>query len=294
MTEQNMPVRKNAFANQYERESFYKLFSAFGNDWRIYHNLPFLNVLEPNQNERQLLGLTNEEWDYLLKTSVDFVVYDGSDQPVACIEFDALRQGFCLDGKYESLISDERREWKMNLKIKIAEFFDFPFFIAGSDLFKNLSDQLKITFVDGVIGNILASSEFKKIIQSEAFKQAPAFNDESGLSKFEALEYDLKRRHNPIYRKWSEIIDRYYNESGATSHYTHYHFPSSSDFSEVTHVGVKCSVRIPSYGNSEAMVWMPRYSVRGDSLSSGHSDLPERMSFILAVENLLKRASSLS
>jgi hypothetical protein len=60
-----MPVRNNAFANPYEREGFYKLHRAFGSGWRIYHNLPFLNVLEPDQDERQLLGLTNEEWDYL-------------------------------------------------------------------------------------------------------------------------------------------------------------------------------------------------------------------------------------
>jgi len=74
-----MPVRNNAFANPYEREGFYKLHRAFGSGWRIYHNLPFLNVLEPNQGERQLLGLTNEEWDYLKKTSVDYIVCDNSD-----------------------------------------------------------------------------------------------------------------------------------------------------------------------------------------------------------------------
>lgn len=283
-----MPIRNNAFANPYERESFYKLQHTFGAYWNVFHNLPFLNVLEPSPQERRELGLTEDDFDYLKKTSIDYVVCDKTDKPIAAVEFDALRQGFNLDGRYESSVPDHRREKHMNLKIKVAEFFRFPFFVAGSDLFKEISPELKITFIEGMVGNVLAGYEVSRIMQSDDFKHAPTFSDNTGIDKYVALQCRLKKQHNPIYQKWSEIVGSYLSRPGALCKNEHFFFPRTSNFSEVTHVGVRCRVEIPSLGISEAEVWMPRYSLTGDSLSCGCFDLPETIAEILAVERLTK------
>lgn len=286
-----MPIRKSAFANEYERECFYKISRAFGNEYNIYHNLPFLNILEPNITEREALALSNEEWDYLKKTSVDYVVCNEKDEPIIIIEYDGLRQGYNVDGKYGAQSLDEDRQKKMNLKIKIAEFFDFPFIIVGSDLFEDLSESLEMTIVDGLIAIVLSSLEFEKVLKSDNFKKAPLFDELSGFDKYQKLEFELKRKLNPIYRRWAEVVDQYiaphFNCSCIPLHY-----PNDSDFSCVKLVGVETFVRIPNLGEITCRVLMPRYSLKGDNLSFGYLDLPEKISVVMAVEKLLHERKS--
>ena len=41
-----------------------------------------------------ILGGREEEYDKPKKTSIDFVICDKKDKPIACIGFDGLLQGF--------------------------------------------------------------------------------------------------------------------------------------------------------------------------------------------------------
>lgn len=93
-----MGVRETVFGSKEEKRYYTKLQKTWGNKLNIYHNIPFLNVIRAKD---ELIGenyskfkISEEEYDQLKKTSIDFVVCDKKDKPIACIDFDGLQQGF--------------------------------------------------------------------------------------------------------------------------------------------------------------------------------------------------------
>jgi len=222
-----MGVKASVFASKSERANYYKLARVWSHKLKIVHNLPFLSVLTPTNlhsfwahdaKDIRPFAVTRQEMNWLKKTSIDYTLCDEQDKPLLCIEFDGLQEGFNVRTDYHSrsardLAPDPWRQEIMDLKLKIAFGSVFPFFIVGSSEFADLSSDVELTIVDGIIGEVLKSKAM-----AERFAQG--FDPEdSGLSQeqfdlFSAdeqhetvqdwalgVETEAEMTHNPITRK---------------------------------------------------------------------------------------------
>ena len=186
-----MSINSSVFGSKIERENFYKLSDAWGAEYRIYHNLPFLNIFSVENlfdwSKLQIVSLTDVEKGRLKKTSVDYTLCDHNDAPILCIEFDGLQQGYNVGTSYHPLYKTKRTspEWRkeiIELKLRVANSNLFPFFVVSSQHFRNVSKDTKITIVDGIIGYVLANKAVQKKI-SLGFKP-----EEIGYSEDEFSE----------------------------------------------------------------------------------------------------------
>jgi hypothetical protein len=149
-----MKIRKSVFGSASERALYKALLTRWSDRLRIYPCLPFLNVVQIAASE-----LPRNEWDYLLKTSVDYTLCDVSDQPLLSIEFDGLGEGFSRQGEYvPRWISskDPNREWKLNLKLRLCEQAGYPLFVVSYEEATPIGPGLNLAIVDGIIGRFLA------------------------------------------------------------------------------------------------------------------------------------------
>ena len=111
-----MGTNKQVFGSGAERSNYYKLSRQWGSAYRIYHNLPFLNVfntkgllnakklgswsalLDPNEPEHLTIGDIDSQ--RLKKTSIDYTLCDTNDRPLLCIEFDGMKDGYNVGTEY--------------------------------------------------------------------------------------------------------------------------------------------------------------------------------------------------
>jgi len=198
-----MSVAKTVFASNSEKTNYYKLKRTWGEKYNIYHNLPFLNVLSPKgiRDISQGLdvrpkGFTQEEFNLLKKTSIDYTICNLKDEPLFCIEFDGMQQGFNKGTEY---ISDDRilhpSNWRKKiteLKLRVAMSNFFPFIVVGATYFKAISNSTKLTIVDGLIGNLLATMDVKKKNRNFSVEQLGLTNDEFQSLSEEEKDYIIK------------------------------------------------------------------------------------------------------
>lgn len=168
-----MAVRKGVFASKAERDNFYKLRRTWSGKYGLYHNVPFLNVFDLDTVfdmstwPLRLLQLDGKEVARLKKTSIDYVLCDKDDVPLLCIEFDGLQEGVNVGDEYYSRRRhDPFRQEVFELKLRVAHGSFFPFFIVGSDVFRELGGTLGITIVDGIIGEVLAKNSAADKVQA--------------------------------------------------------------------------------------------------------------------------------
>lgn len=176
-------------------------------DYRIYHNLPFLNIfnkdslLDTSKQPPTPITLSDIEFNRLKKTSVDYTLCDLNDTPLVCIEFDGMQEGFNVGIEYHSRGPSEpaRREFT-ELKLKVAHGSGFPFFVVGTDCFKDLSQDTKLTIVDGIIGEVLAEKAKEK-------RFSKGFNpSEMGFTKQEFDSLSRQQQYE-IFEKWALDVE---------------------------------------------------------------------------------------
>ena len=206
-----MGVKSIVFGSKKEQENFYKLSEVWGADYRIYHNLPFLNIFTVENlfdwSQLQIVSVTEVEIGRLKKTSVDYTLCDHDDTPILCIEFDGLQEGHNVGGNYHPIYRSKQSspEWRKEiteLKLRVARCNLFPFFVVGSEHFRDVSKDTKITIVDGIIGYVLASKAARKKI-GQGFKP-----EEVGYSEeeFVNLPSDLKE---DLITNWVHDVEIY-------------------------------------------------------------------------------------
>src|SRR5262245_60091085 len=173
-----MGVQKQVFASNAEKRNFYKLSAQWGDKYRIYHNLPFLNIFDTKNlidfSAWPIKPITIDDIAYnrLKKTSVDYTLCGDSDEPLVCIDFDGYQDGYNVGTKYHfRTASNGWKEIIYDLKLKVAHGSFFPYFVLGSQEFDDLSNDIRLTIVDGIIGDVFA----KKAAQA---KFAETFNPE--------------------------------------------------------------------------------------------------------------------
>jgi hypothetical protein len=91
-----MKVKSSIFGSISERDNYSKLLKQWGDKYRVYHNIPFLMVFELEASEIQ----NKSTYEYLKKTSIDYVICNDADKALVGIEFDGLQQGISIGGEY--------------------------------------------------------------------------------------------------------------------------------------------------------------------------------------------------
>lgn len=222
-----MSVSKTVFANGAEKANFYKLKRVWGEKCNIHHNLPFLNVLNP-KDMLDISGrlydkpefFTDEEFDMLKKTSIDFTICDFRDKPLLCIEFDGMQQGFNLGATY---LPSERIKhpstWRKKiteLKLRVAITNGFPFIVVGTTYFKDISNTTKFTIVDALIGDYFTTIDVHKEVRNFRVEQLGYTEDDfQSLSNEEqeliiqdwifATEIESEFRNNPLVTRRADL-----------------------------------------------------------------------------------------
>ncbi len=197
-----MGINKTVFGSRAEKKNYDRLSRQWGDKYRIYHNLPFLQVLN---TEGISLDLKYKQHEYLKKTSIDYIFCDNEGKPLIALDFDGMLEGFNVGLDYHKSQShpslDEKKEKEredgFKLKLRIAHDSSFPLFIVGSKEFKNFSTGISLTIVDAIIGEVLASRAF----ENNLLEPTPDFEDfleKTGLSE----------------RLYDEFIDIYEDETG--------------------------------------------------------------------------------
>ena len=149
-----MGVRKTVFASRAERENYEKLARQWGASYSVYPNLPFLAVFSLDD-----IRISPRNAERLKKTSIDFTLCDTGHRALVCIEFDGLYDGVNIGQDYFPS-RDPRGKWRQRitkLKLAVAKASGVPFFVVGNEHFRDLSPEVKLTIVDGIIGDVLAN-----------------------------------------------------------------------------------------------------------------------------------------
>lgn len=195
-----MAINKHVFGSAGEKRAFDALGRQWGNKFRIYHNLPFLNVITTEglldfHGDLRPITVSRPDRDRLKKTSIDFTLCDASDAPVLCIEFDGLRKGFNVGTTYTTRDSEIRPGWRKSiteLKLRVAHGSGMPFIVLCSSYFERISSRTQLTVVDGIIGDYIATQAASDEI-SRGFKP-----EDIGFSQDEFAALSPEKQHDNI------------------------------------------------------------------------------------------------
>lgn len=244
-----MAVRKHVFGSNAERAASAKLKQRWGDRFTLYTNLPFLMVFNTMNlvdisawpDAKPMPHISDLDLGRLKKTSIDFTLCDANDAPLVCIEFDGMQEGFNVGTRYRAAEpTDPWRDQIMYLKLKVAHGSLFPYFVVGTEQFKDISDVLKLSILDAVIGSVLAgkalherTSNFDPSeigVTTEDFEQlSPIDQDELIEAWFIGAEADADLTYNPVFEAefnlWRDLRKRL----GSMRHTVRYLFCPSLD-----------------------------------------------------------------
>lgn len=305
-----MGVKKQVFASATERKNFHKLSRTWGDKYRLYHNLPFLNIFSVSTQEPllDLSGfsldvsyLTGAECNRLKKTSIDYTLCTQDDEPLVCLEFDGLQDGFNVGAIYKTNMqaSDPWRDEILTLKLRVAHGNFFPFFVVGNEHFKDLSAEIRLTIVDGIIGEVLGARAMRKRIDDGFDSQQIGWSPEEfqkldPLTQHELIqdwvfevEIEADMEHNPILKKVAELAHRV----GFVSYSSRFLSPSSVDAARSMREraklidaavvqGAECILQTKEFGGIKRTVWLPNFKT---PFFSGLS-LAEEIAHLLALD----------
>lgn len=290
-----MGVNNHVFGSNAERSAWKKLQQRWGDRYMLYPNLPFLMVL----NGKNLvdisawprvasLSLTKQEFDWLKKTSIDFTLCDDTDKPLVCIEFDGMQEGFNVGTKYRA--ADPTNPWRdtiMSLKLKVAHGSRFPYFVVGSEQFRDISSTVKMCLIDAIIGSVLAGRAIEERAQQfdpeqigmthEAFDLLSLPDqDELVQAWFTGVEVEADVTFNPVFKAEYDLWKSLCRRLGTVQRRTRYaHQPSIDDGETPTRRasliqnailhGAACTVTTQQFGEITRTVWIPNFKVPGFS-----------------------------
>jgi hypothetical protein len=308
-----MGTNKTVFASRAERSNHRKLESQWGDRYNVWHNLPFLNVftrenlINPDFNDLRALIIPDTDWQRLKRTSIDYVLCDKKqDAPLICIDFDGLQNGFNFGREYLAGV-EEPSPWRhqiMTLKLLVAHGSLFPYFVVGSSHFAEISDSVRRSIVDGLIGVVLAKKAFSDRIargftaadfglSEEDWDAMPPWElSDLVEEQFVSMEIDADFEHNPIYgdvaRLWGELgfprgSHRFVDCPGAKRS------PAGRLLEEGPLIGAEHTVHTSDVGSITRTAWLPNFDVPGFA----GLGLVEEIAHLMALDEVRKRRQRL-
>lgn len=297
-----MGVNKNVFASSSERRNYYKLSRTWGDKFRIYHNLPFLNLFNLNNlidfSGVSLKSIDVDELDKnrLKKTSIDYTLCNEQDEPLVCIDFDGMCEGFNVGTKYYAdYRPDAWREKITELKLTVTHGSFFPYFVVCSKHFEDVSKNIQLTIIDGIIGDILScQATHKRISQGfipeevgwtlEEFENLhPSSQHEIVQDWVTDVEVESDIENNPIHQKVIQLMGEVGWPSHRTEFITHPSIDGLDDDAErarrlksALYEGSRYTLVTSEYGEITTEVLLPNFNTpyfRGLGLSEAIAEL---------------------
>jgi len=305
-------IRKSVFASRPEREHYLKLARTWSEAYNLYHNLPFLSLFTPNDlfdfnaYPPERFVLDGRDFARLKKTSIDYVLCDKSDRPLVAVDFDGLNEGFNVGTTYHPHYppSNPWREEITNLKLRVAYGSFFPYFVVGSEQFADLSPDIQLCAVDGIIGAVLANrqaqSRFSRDVTAadlgltaeELGALRPDEQQELLQDWVIGVEVDADVACNPITRKYHQLQNEFGFPPWAVDYLTFPELPESATpleraqlFTRTVLQGCRFSLRDHELGDIAAVVMLPAFRA---PYSPGY-DLCEELAGIIALTRLKRR-----
>lgn len=158
-------IKISVFGSRAEKELFTVLRSRWGVKFDLWPSLPLAQIVDVASVQRYL---KEKELDFFLKTNVDYTLCAKDGQPILSVEFDGLGKGYSRNGEYVQLepTIDRYRKMKLDLKLKVAQKEKYPFFVVSFEESKSLHEDLSLTIVDGIIGQVLAKQERQESLRT--------------------------------------------------------------------------------------------------------------------------------
>lgn len=304
-----MGTRKTVFASRTEREHYLKLARNWAEGYNLYHNLPFLNVFTPNSLvdlgafPPEPFELDARDFARLKKTSIDYVLCDTDDAPLVAIDFDGLNEGFNVGSTYHPHYppAGPWREEITNLKLRVAHGSFFPYFVVGSEQFADLSPDVRLCAVDGIIGAVLANRQAHLrlardvtasdlgLTPEELEALRPDEQQELLQDWVIGVEVEADMAHNPVTRRYYDL----YRELGfspySVDYLTYPELPPAASPVERAQLdrhtvlqGCRYTLSDPAFGDIEAVLMLPAFRT---PYSPG-LDLCEELAGIIALTRL--------
>ena len=314
-----MGIKHNVFASKAEKKNFEKLVRTWSSTYRIYHNLPFLNIFTlrnigdySDPWNPVPLNLTDREIAVLKKTTVDYTLCNSEDSPVICIEFDGLQNGFSVGTDYyPNSASCKRRPWRranLELKLRVAHGSLFPYFVVGSQQFKDITPHARLTIVDGIIGVVLSNIAVRKRFNlgfdpqdigysKDEFSNLPSRIQEELIQDWvTGVEVEMEFEHNPITRKRAEEDQRLKVTSFSI---VPLQFPVIPQIATVKEriaaydsalmFGTRVVIHSQDHGDIMGEAWLPNFNVPNFSCHQ----LLEDIAALIALDKLRKKMGKL-
>lgn len=154
-------IKTSVFGSRAEKELFTSLRSQWGARFDLWPSLPLAQIVDVESAKRYL---KEKERDFFLKTNIDYTLCTTNGRPILSVEFDGLGKGFSRRGEYvqQEPTVDPHRKLKLDLKLRVAQNEKYPFFVVSFEESKLLNENVSLTIIDGIIGQVLAKREFQE------------------------------------------------------------------------------------------------------------------------------------
>jgi hypothetical protein len=311
-----MGVKQHVFGSNAERRAWGKLSRRWGDRYTLYPNLPFLMVFDKDNlvdasawpKPQPPVAITPQEFGWLKKTSNDFTLCDANDKPLVCIEFDGMQDRFNIGAKYRA--ADPTNPWRdmiMSLKLKVAHGSLFPYFVVGSDQFRDISEAVQLCVVDAIIGSVLAGQALTTrtatftpadvgMTTQEFEALAPGEQDELVQDWLIGMEADADATYNPIFAAKHDLWRNLSRRFGTVRHTIRYLYQPAIDEAETplnrarlmdkaVLIGSECTVTTVQFGAATKTVWLPNFNTPSFSPYGFLDELAELVT-LDAVRNL--------
>lgn len=206
-----MKPRRTIFDSENERELFTAIHGTWEPHYRLYPHVPYANLIDLDPQR-----LDPAELSFLHKTTVDYALATAPGRPVLALEFDGLGHGFAKDGHYVQKVHsrrDPKRQWKLDLKCRVAEAAGFPFAVVSYDEKTVVDEQANLTVVHGMIGGFLAKHHMGDRIRELMELEADTIANLSPREQYDYVqdyvilpaELDADTEWNPLVRRAIEL-----------------------------------------------------------------------------------------
>ena len=150
------------FASKTERRAFKIIEAGLPVGWSLYPNLPLSQIVQLKKDE-----VSEEEWDFYLKSSVDLALTTPTDELFLAIEFDGLAGGFSAGSVYKPVgpHPDPSRERKLSFKLALCREVELPLFVISFDEIEALPGEDAIRIIHGLVAQCIVRREMQSKIR---------------------------------------------------------------------------------------------------------------------------------
>lgn len=243
-----MSIKKSVFASKSEERGFRSIEHQWGDTYRLFPNLPFPNIFEPDATIR-------DTSNFFYKTSVDYTLCTNSGKPILAIDFDGLGHGHNRNGEYVQVrkTEDRYRKLKFDFKLNYAKRWEFPYYVVSYDEFEPIGETPNMAVVQGIIGYEIAKIDFHTRVAEEVHLHESSIEGWPAHEQYEYigdmvsdLEYGSWLQHSPMEKRIGEVLNEIAKLGANVKGWNHdvlfepdlpdleYRRPGSTDFFDVT------------------------------------------------------------